>query len=141
VKQNSINNLFEIEVPDNWNFDYDDEVYNIHNFEVFNGIIQISVLFSKTIQFDIHEIFYTESERFTNLKKGKISSYDSVSTSEKMEDDLIKYIWITGDGGVKIFITVITDYDGGSLEQRGYYSQTLQILNTLKIRPEIVETL
>jgi hypothetical protein len=128
--------LFNLELPNNWFFEFEDSIYSVYC-DGFQGVIQLSAYFSESANFDIEEIVISEKHRFTEMEKSKLNIYDSVLSIQLTDDNLIQYSWITGIKGIRIFATLVTDYDNDSIEQLDRYRRAFDILNTIQLFPNM----
>lgn len=135
MKIESVTGLFILELPDKWYFEFEDSIYSIYC-DDFQGVIQLSAYFSESAIFNINEILISEEKRFPNMEKGNLSIYDSVLSIQITDDNLIQYSWITGIKGIRIFATLVTDYDNDSKEQIERFTTAVNILNTLQLFPK-----
>ena len=139
MKIESITGLFTLELPNNWFFEFEDDVYSIYC-DGFQGVIQLSAYFSESANFNIDEILISEKKRFPEMEKSKLNIYDSVLSIQKTDDNLIQYSWITGINGIRIFVTLVTDYENNSEEQLKRVKIAVNILNTIQLFPNILQT-
>lgn len=132
MKIESVTGLFNLELPNNWFFEFEDSIYSIYC-DDFQGVIQLSAYFSESANFDIEEILISKKNRFPEMEKTKLNMYDSVLSIQLTDDNLIQYSWITGIKGIRIFATLVTDYDNDSKEQLDRYKRAFNILNTIQL--------
>lgn len=136
MKIESVTALFNLELPNNWFFEFEDSIYSIYCND-FQGVIQLSAYFSESANFDIEEISISEKYRFPDMEKSKLNIYNSVLSIQLIDDNLIQYSWITGIKGIRIFATLVTNYDNDSKEQLDRYKKAFDILNTIQLFPNI----
>jgi hypothetical protein len=134
MKIESITGLFNLELPNNWFFEFEDSIYSIYCND-FQGVIQLCAYFSESANFDIEEILISEKNRFPEMEKSKLNIYDSVLSIQIIDGNLVQYSWITGIKGIRIFATLVTDYDNDSKEQLDIYKRAFDILNTIQLFP------
>jgi hypothetical protein len=131
----SIRELFQIDLPGNWQHTFDENLYTFQYEE--NSALQISALFHpEGKQFVLDEEFEKEMKWHPTAKVTKLSEYGAVHygvdiTNEKM----LQYVWVVGYRNVKLLCTLTISSDQDDQKIDADYEKTLEILNSLKILP------
>jgi hypothetical protein len=132
----STRKLFQIDLPDNWRYSFEDNIYTFNADEI-EGALQISVASHPGgKQFVLEEELAKKQGEHPTAHISELSEYKAIHYGlEHPDEKMLQYIWITGFKNVKILctLTISSEQENQKLDEN--YVKIVEILDTLKIFP------
>lgn len=131
----SLYNLFQITLPDNWEHNYEDNIYSFFCQNELDGVLQISAYYSEeTPDFDSQHELSKEKPKYPSAEVINLSTLSAVHYAlEDQHEKLIYYYWITGSAKTKVLCSLIVKSQQEPFKLDEAYQIAFGILNTLKI--------
>lgn len=133
----SSNNLFQLDLPKDWNHFFEDNVYSFSNEREVEGVLQISAYYNEgDKQFEIRKELEKAKETDVNAHIINISNYESVHYGfSDLDRQMLHYHWILGDRNVWIFCSLLLNACQTDEDLDEDYETALKILNSIQINP------
>lgn len=127
--------LFEIDLPQGWHSEFEDNLYTFQYDE--SSAIQISAMFHPGgKEFIISEELGKQKEKHSTAQITELSKYETVHYGvEMVNEKMLQYVWVTGFKNVKLLCTFTLSSKQADEKLDSQYELAVEILNTLKIIP------
>ncbi len=134
----STHKLFQIELPENWQSSFQENIYTFQYEE--NSALQVSAMFHPGGKlFVLGEEFEKEHKKHPTAQIVQLSEYEAVHYAlDLVSDKMLQYVWITGFKNVKLFCTLTINSQQADEKLDADYQQCFEILDTVRILPTIV---